>query len=120
MKKLLVALTALLINSSAFAFSWDSKQENINLTAGVSDSREGAYKLGRQFASNIEQSSPKKLKRTLAFTNTALKQIQSKLMIRRLKLMNFQPLKGMSNTVLSSTLVTAMTFEKPIIARHYI
>ncbi|KMV30080.1 DUF3316 domain-containing protein [Photobacterium swingsii] len=73
MNKLLVALTTLLISCSTFAFSWDSKQENINLTAGVSDSREGAYQLGRQFASNIEQSSPKKLKRTLGIYEYGLK-----------------------------------------------
>ncbi|OAN11273.1 hypothetical protein A3K86_20165 [Photobacterium jeanii] len=73
MNKSLIILPLLLVSGASFAFSWDSKQENINLTAGVSDSREGAYQLGRDFASNIQQSSPKKLKRTLGIYEYGLK-----------------------------------------------
>jgi hypothetical protein len=65
MKKLTLLFIALIFSSSTFAFSWDSKAETRNLTAGISDSREGAYNLGHNFASNIQKESPNKLKRTL-------------------------------------------------------
>lgn len=45
----------------------------MNLTAGVSNSKEGAYELGHNLISNIKSETPSKLKRMLRIDEYGLK-----------------------------------------------
>lgn len=73
MNKILITAICIGLSSPALAFTRDTNHVSQNFTAGVSDSREGAYRQGQDFANDLKYASPRNLKRTLGIYEYGLK-----------------------------------------------
>ena len=73
MKKLLITAICIGLSSPALAFTRDTNFESQNINAGISDTREGAYRQGQEFAKDLKYASPRNLKRTLGIYEYGLK-----------------------------------------------
>ena len=73
MKTLLLSVIILSCSTASYAFTRENTQASQYINAGVSDSREAAYRQGQKLVNNLNSESPRKLKRTLGIYEYGLK-----------------------------------------------
>lgn len=94
MNKLILTFVTLIFSSAIYAYSWDSKGKSVNLNAGIGHSKEEAYKLGNDLASNMKSESPVKLKRTLGIYEYGLKTNSIKVDRSQVEISEFSTAQG--------------------------
>lgn len=94
MKTLLLSVVMVACSTASYAFTRENNQASQYINAGVSDSREGAYRQGQTLANNIRSESPRKLKRTLGIYEYGLKTNSIKVDNSHIQVDEFSNAKG--------------------------